>query len=473
MSVSLLFAALFAAATLDPCAPVERAAELDPATAAEYRAVGDAERAAGRRDTAIAAYRAALERDPEDAGSRTALEDLCRAQRRDGAFDRGSRLLRGGDCRAAIAPLDEARQRGDRHAALLEGICLYELREDDRAASLLREAEADPAHRDSARFFLGLVALRAGAAADAIALLDAAAADRRLAPLAIELSRAASRQGRLVLSALAESAWDSNADLRPDGAPAKGSGSADGVAALTASAFLAPLGDRGPYVRASASMRDQLRLDALDLRAGGAGAGWQLSSARWRGRVEYAYDYRDLDGAPYLSAHGATGVARVDLSRSASVGARYSARVESFLTDAAGDYSGVRQAGEADFTVDLGRRWLATAAWRVGRDDARADSLRWWEHGPRLALRRALPPLARLSLEAAWTWREYDAEDPALRATRADEYADASALLELDVAPRWTLRLGAWGRRALSNLPDFRHAKIVPSVGLQYTLGLL
>ncbi len=469
MTVALLLAAAVTAATLDPCAPLEPSGAPDSATAMEYRSVGDAERAAGRRDSASAAYRAALSRDPGDAAARAGLAALCKGQR-DSAFYRGLGLLRGGECAAALPTFEEARLSGDRAAALLEGICLYQLEDDARATALLREAETDAGGQDSARFFLGLIALRDGRADDAAALLDSSAADRRLAPFAQELSRAARRQGKLVLSFMAESGWDSNVDLTPDGPPASSS-AADGTAEATAALSFAPLGESGPFARASASWREQLRLDEFDMHAVGASAGWQVGRGRRHALVEYGYDYRDLGGAPYLSAHRLLAEGRVDLAKTWSLGATYTARLESYLSTFS-DYSGLRHIGEIDVTADLGRQWTVSAAWRGGRDGTRLSSFSWWEQGPHLSVRKALAPRMRMGLEAAWTWRTYDAADVG-SPVRADTYADASALLELDLAERFTLRLAATAREASSNRPDFRYTKIVPTVALAYTFGLM
>jgi len=471
MTVALLLAAAVTAATLDPCAPLEPSAAVDSATAMEYRSVGDAERAAGRRDSASAAYRAALARDPGDAAARAGLAALCQEQR-NSAFHRGLQLLRGRECAAALPTFEEARLTGDRAAALLEGICRYQLEDDGRATALLREAETDAGGQDSARFFLGLIALRDGRAEEAAALLDSSAADRRLAPFAQELSRAARRQGKLVLSFMAESGWDSNVDLTPDGTPASSS-AADGTAEATAALSFAPLGESGPFARASASWREQLRLDDFDMHAVGASAGWQVGRGRRHALVEYGYDYRDLGGAPYLSAHRLLAEGRVDLAKTWSLGATYTGRLESYLTAAFSDYSGLRHAGEVDVTADLGRQWTVSAAWRGGRDSASSSWLSWWEQGPHLSVRKALAPRMRMGLEAAWTRRTYDTIDPDFKVVRADAYADASALLELDLAERFTLRLAATAREASSNVLYFRYTKIVPTVGLAYTLGLM
>lgn len=468
-----VLAALVLAAAPDPCAPVEPAATLDPSAAAEYRAVGEAERRAGNRDTAAVALQAALARDPADAGTRTALAALCREAKAGSAFDRGVRLMEAGDRRGAVAAFEEARAAGgDRSAALLEGICLYELGKDDRALPLLAEAERDPDHADAARFFRGLVALRGGRSDDAVALLQASAADRHLAPLALGLARLARRDGRLVLSVLAESGWDSNVDLTPDGAPGAGR-AGDGSAGLTALARYAPMGDTGPFVQATAHGRDQLTYNALDIAGLGAATGFQAGRGRQFLLAEYAYEYRELGGSPYLSANALLGEGRLAVGDRASAGLSWLARLESFRTAADVPYSGLHQLGEADLTLETGPRSLLTLAWRLGLDGARDPALSWWETGPRAALRFAASPRVRLGVEVGASVRTYRTVDLALGTARSDQYLDAAGLLEWDLADRWTLRLSATGRKAFSNVPDFAYTKVVPMVGLAYTISVL
>ena len=69
------------------------------------------------------------------------------------------------------------RSSGDASAALLEGICDYQLGEDTAAQPLLLHAESRPEHRDLARFYLGLIALRAGEARRASVLFEQASAN--------------------------------------------------------------------------------------------------------------------------------------------------------------------------------------------------------------------------------------------------------------------------------------------------------
>ncbi len=471
---ALTLALVMAVRADDPCAAVAAPGGTpDPAAAAEYRAVGDAERAAGSRDTAAAAYRAALARDPSDGHSRDALAELCSEQSRAGAFERGLERMRAGDRAGAVSSFEEARaERHDPSASLLEGICLYEMGEDDRARPLLEEAAGDPAHRDTARFFLGLVALHAGRSGEATALLEASAADRRLAPIAMDLARMSRRDGRIVLSVLADGGFDSNADLTPDeGAKPVAAGDASG--SFTALGLIAPFGDTGPFVRGSAVMRGQVRYDALDLRGGGIAAGWQGGRAGRYLLGELGWEGRELGGKPYLSAERLLGAARLDLGSGASAGLTYFARLESFSPVEDQGYSGLRHFAEADASFALDARSKATLAWHGALDAARDRSLAWTEQGPRVSLRLAVGRDDWLGLDGAFTWREYDEIDRALSVRRSDRYVDLAAFLEREIGERWTLRGSLAVRKALSNVPEFRYTKVVPMVGLAWTVGIL
>ena len=466
---TLLLGALLAQSVPDPCAPVPALAA-DRRSAAAYQAIGDEERAAGRRDAAVAAYRAALARDPLNPGARAALSGLCVAQARDRALTRGLELFRAGRCDEAVEPLEAARRQGDRAAALLEGICRYRAGDDEQAAEAFREAAQDPGNRSSAELFLGLVALRRGRPAEAVPLLDAAAADPLLAPVARNLSWDLQRQGRVVVSLLAEGGYDSNTNLAP-GADFAPSGAGDGFWGGAAVISAAPWGESGAYARAAATWRNQFTMSDLDLLGAGAAAGFQLGRARRHVLVEAGYDARRLGGKPYLSAPRFLGEGRLDLGDRWSTGAWYAARWETFDAGQE-DYSGLRQSGQADVTGELWGTVLLTAAWQGALDGARMDALAFREHGPLLAAAIPLGERTRLTAGAAWTWREYDAVDPDLEVQRADRYADLAGGLELDVAPRWTVHLLVAARQAYSNVPEFRYARVVSTLGVSWTMGI-
>ena len=467
--------ALGLGAGVDACAPVDPAPRPDAAAAAEYRAVGEGERRAGVKDAAAAAYRSALALDPGDAAARSALSALCVEQRSASAFERGVRLMDAGHRAGAIEAFEEARAGGeDPSAALLEGICLYEEGDDGRARPLLLAADRDVGTRDSARFFLGLIALREGRSREAAALLEASAADRHLGPLALGLARDARRDGRLVLSMLLEGGYDSNVDLTPDGTRGAAN-TGDEALGATAVVRATPFGASGPYARLTGDLRQQAQYTPLDLLGGGIAGGWQAGHGGRFVLAEYGYEYRAMGGAPYLSAQRVVAGGRLALvpSGALSAGAVWSARWERFLAAVDAGYSGLRQVAEADLALEPTRRFTARVAWHVGRDAANDPALAWWETGPRAAVRLEVTRDLRLGCEAAWWRRTYDAVDPSLGVRRADDLLDISALLEWDVAAEWTIRASLLGRRAFSNVAAFEYTKVVPMIGLAYTVGLL
>jgi tetratricopeptide (TPR) repeat protein len=464
--VLLLAAALLAAA--DPCAPVVARAE-DPAAASEYRAVGEAERARGDLETAAAAFRTAAALDAQDGGSRQALRALCAAG--PGApepFAEGLRLLEADDARGAAAAFRSARERAgaDPSAALLEGICRYELGEDAEAASLLREAEQAPAHRAAARLYLGMLALRAGAGSQAAALFDSAGASPSLARMAADLARLARREGRLVLSVLAESGWDSNVPLVASDLPGDRE---DGAWALTAGALWRPRGSFGPYLRANGSLHQQFTLDAYDFGAVDGAAGWQVRAGRLGLLAEYDYGYRMLGGDPFLSSHRLLASASLPIGR-AVASLLWFTRFDGY-SGAYQPFSGVVHRTEAKVSFPLGERALLALAYGGGRDLADAGYLSFLEHGPRAELRLALAPRVRLGVELAATFRAYDAADPAFGTARHETYLDGAALAEVDLTERLSLRAALQARRASSSVSALEYDKVVPTLGMSWTAG--
>jgi hypothetical protein len=469
---SLLALAL---ATIDPCsAPPPVGDPGDVSAAAVYRDVGDAERAAGALDTAAHAYRRALEADPADGGARAALSAVCAERAKRGArvedpFLDGVSRMEAGDCRGAAALFAQARARAeDASAALLEGICRYDLGED-AAERLLVTAESAPEHRDTARLYLGLLALRRGATTDAAARFESVSGNAALAPLAADLARAARRDGRLVLAVTAESGWDSNVNLGP-GLPAGPEAESDAVVALAASALWRPRGQQGPYLRAAGSLREQTQLGAYDLGGADAAAGWQWVGRRAWLVAEYDFGYRSLAGDSFLAAHRALASGAVGLGRWA-MGAVAFARHD----DYAGVYdpfTGWIAGGELRATRALASRVRVTAAYGIARVGARTSILTHVEQGPRVELRVDVSRAVRLAAAAAWSVRSYDAFDAVLAARRSDTYLDASLLGEWDLATRWTARLTLAARRADSNVSAFDYSKLAPTVGISYVLGL-
>jgi hypothetical protein len=134
-------------------------------------------------------------------------------------------------------------------------------------------------------------------------------------------------------------------------------------------------------------------------------------------------------------------------------------------------YSGVRHAAEVNAVLAAGQQVL-TLAWRVGRDVTRDPTLSWWDQGPRVALRFHAARAARLGLDAGLAWRRYDEIEPTVGTRRSDVVVDVAALAEVDVGDRWTVRATVALRREASTIPEFTYVKVVPMIGVGYTIGL-
>ncbi len=351
--------------------------------------------------------------------------------------------------------------------ALLEGICHVELGEDALAEPLLRQAETSAEQREAARLFLGILRLRSGDAAGAAALFDAAAGAPGFSRTAADLGRLARRDGKLVLSLLADAAWDSNVTLAPlDGSPGPGSDAAAGIAAA---ALWRPLGPSGPYARASGSLQRQLELGDYDFTALDAAAGWQHQARSLSLAAEYDLASRTLGGEAYLTAHRL--LASLVLGRRTTLAAIYSARLEDYAGEF-GDFSGVVHRGELRMGLPLGTRARLGLSYLAARDLADADDLSYLEHGPRADLWVVAAPRLRLGLEGGATLRRHDRADPTLGVVRDDVVADALAVAELDLGAHLTARLAVQARRAYSSSSSWEYSKLVPSLSLLWVTGL-
>src|SRR6266478_5547767 len=103
-------------------------------------------------------------------------------------------------------------------------------------------------------------------------------------------------------------------------------------------------------------------------------------------------------------------------------------------------------------------------------DDA---TLKYLGHGPRAFARFAATPRLWFVFDGGVLRRQYDNQDPAFAATRADTYLDGGAAAELDLADRWTGRFWVAARRAFSNLPDFAYTELSAGLTLTLMAGLL
>ena len=458
-----------ALAAVDPCAPVELGASAYPGASSAYRAVADAEAAAGARDTAILAYRSAAALDPADRASRAALDRYCKTGPDPDRFQEGLVKMDAGDLRGAIADFRAARERSeDPSFALLEGICRYELGEDRDAEPLLRAAGRSPENADLARFYLGLLALRKGAVSEAASFFDAASASAAIAPFSSDLARLARAEGPWAFTLTASSGYDSNVNLAPPGAPP--AREADGLYALGATGLVRPWGSDGPYLRGQGLLSQQFRLAAFDVAGGDLAGGWQLQGGRWSALGEYDFAYRTFGGSPFVSFHRLLASASFVVADGVTLGGAYFARFESYA-DGFSPFSGTVQAFEARTSFPIGSRARLALAYGLVSDAARLSILSYVEHGPRAELRVVTAGGVRLGIDVAATFRAYDVYDPALRAQRSDTYFDAAALVEWQLTGGWAGQVALRGRRALSDVPGFGYAKLVPVMGLAYTFS--
>ena len=466
-------AAALSTAPPDACAPVAPAPQADPVAAAVYRRVADEERSSGGTDTATTAYRSALSLDPGDEHSRAALAELCAAARGGGTagdFEQGLALMKGGEVRRAAEAFERVLARGpDSSAALLAGVCRYQLGEYGLAAAHLRSAEADPAHAALARYYLGLTALAEGAPREAAALLDSAASGPDVAALATDLARNAWRRQRLVLSASTDVVWDSNATLAPGGTPL--ASASDGAFDLAAGGLFRPAGESGPYLRASALLHEQLTVHSLDMLRGSGGAGWQFGRLGSALVVGYDYDYRALDGAPYLSA-SRLGVSGWTSAGPVVLAGSYFARWEDYLSTTFDPFDGVVQHAEAKASLGVGRTAWLTLGYGVSADSVRVQDLSWVEHGPAGILRWLPGPRWRLVVAAGATFRDYQAVAPALGVRREDAYLDGAVLAEYDLGLEWTLWLSLDMRKAFSNVDQYAYTRFAPMAGVSFVTGM-
>jgi tetratricopeptide (TPR) repeat protein len=428
VSPGLLVAALLAETGL--CGPVTPEATRDPAAAAPYVEVAEAEQAAGNRETALVAWREVLRKDPRHARAREALEALCR---------------------------EEPASPGA--AALLSGLSLFERGEDAAAEVAFREALAEPELVDTASFFLGLMTLREGRTSEAEAFFDAAAAssDEGLARHARELRVRAAREGRVALSVRLGGEYDSNVDLAPDGTRRQ-AGSADGVGTGLVELRLRPWGQRGPYARVSGHHRGHLSYRDFDLAGAGGALGWAHVGPALQLSTEYGFDFLALGGTPYLLAH------RLEASASG--------RREDFREAAYAGYAGWRTTARLDAEWSPVESLTLSAGWYGGHLRAYDLAHGFLEQGPRVGLRLRPSPGVRVLGELGYTARGYRNFDNPLGARREDGYLDASAVVEWDVAEHWSFQASAGWRGASSNVEELSYGRFVGGLGLVWSRGV-
>lgn len=463
MSSAVLLMLLLSAA--DRCDPGPARDPADPAAAEVYLAVGEEELARGAWEAARIAFGEARRADPENAKARAAWLSVCRGPPEDG-FTAGLRQMRAGDCAAAIQSFAAARAVApDPAAALLQGICHYELREDRLARAALQEAHGEPELRAQAQLYLGLLAAREGHAREAGALLEplTGSNDPALSTAAYEALRRANEDARLLVTGALQVEADSNPYIVPD----RIGRFADEAGAATLGLVFRPLGASGPYARAHGLYRNQLATDVFDTFALGAGAGWQLLGPTHRLFAEGGVDRMTLGNSPYLLAWRGELGAGWSASQYSLLGS-YQFRSEEVSLAGLEGYSGVTHAA-----VLWGQRAAGNAVWSLGYSVYRSDTvdpvLEHVEHGPRVQLRLRAWDRGRLRFEGAWLWRPYDHFDPLLGTRRDDTLLDLVGSLEISVNQAMELRFDVRMQRSQSTVDSFDYTRVLGGVALSFT----
>jgi len=463
--------ALLLSAAVDPCAPVTPVAGGSASLAEAYRRVGDDEKARGALDTAAEAYRRALEQDPSNARAREALQALCRAPSFD-AFQEGVRRMRAGELDAALSAFAAVRAAGPSPPAdLLSGICLYRKGDFDSAVPLLRSAEADPSLRDSARLYLGMVALREGEGARATRLLEELNRNPALGGVAMELSRLANLESRLLFSVLGEVGYDSNGAVAPDGTVVPAGGS-DAIFGLSALGLFRPTGPAGFFLRATLQLAERARFDQFNFAGAGASLGWRWGPSVPTLALEAGTDYQVLGGQPYLWLHHLLVSGLLTLGP-VTFGASYALQYQYFRLDPLGDQNGLLQLGEVSGSVPVGPWLVASLGFRVGFDSAQVPPLSYFQHGPRIDLQ--LLPLYwfRVGLRGALWWRSYSAVDPSFGFARSDTTVDVLTWVEFVLGTEWTIRVAGGMFRSSSNVEELNYTSWTLTAGVSWTVGIL
>jgi Tfp pilus assembly protein PilF len=435
------------------CALPPQADPLDPAAAQAYLAVAQEELASGETQSALDALRKALQHAPGDEALRTQFQTLCAQVPSPVTFDEGMRLYQEGEYGRAATVFAQARARSpSAELSMMEGICRYELRDDEAARRLLRQALGSPDTADSARLFLGLLALRRGDGTSAAANFNVVS-DRTDSPLrteALSLLRIARQSGRLVLTVLAQGGYDSNSDLLPDGASSLPVTSGSPAVDVSVAMLIRPEGESGPYARVIGTLRKDLLPATFEQASVLAGAGWQQGPNARHIAASYDFELNESGGELFFLSHRLGLMGRYS-EGALGVGLGASSRWVSYRLPGFEPWSALRLEPLVEGRVRLGRHLVRLSA-RYTRALARESAYSFHAPGVELAGILDFTPL-RFLLEPMFETRSYDAVDPNLGVARAETTVGATAGIEWDLGDRWTAQAAFSLRHTLANAP--------------------
>jgi len=359
----------------------------------------------------------------------------------------------------------------DSAAALLGGICRYELGQPEAARRLLTAATSDPTHRHSADFFLGLIALDGGRREDARRLFSEAkgASSLEISRSAADLARVAAREGRLSVQGALESRYDSNLNLAlaPDGR-SFASPVPDLGGAATGDLLLRPFGETGPFAGVSGKLSRQLTQSSFDSGGGGARAGVRLGPDRLNATATYRISYELLGPDPFLFEQEGRATGRAALGRF-TLRASYRYAAQSYLHTAVAGYSGAFQEALAGAEWRAGNGISLELSYLADRRDARDPSLAAFEHGPSPTLRLRLSSEVELKLDGAFAWRWYDSDPAGV----LDQVIGGNATLSVELGDQVTMRAYLTGTRVLSSTAVRAYGAVSGGIGFTYSAALL
>lgn len=450
---------------MGPCDPIDRVAP-DPALASVYAKVAREEERHGAHEASVAAWRMAAQLEPPGGPAEQALRRGCTA------FERGQDLFNRRDCPHAL-PLLRAARGGpdDAEAALLEGICAWELADDAGAIAALGVARGDPQLLPTAELFLGLLSLRQGDSRAALAQMRSAARSdsEALRSTAAQLIRLADRKDRLVVEAAVEGGYDSNA-LAVAFATVLPGGADDGFVAATAGVTFRPLADSGPFLLVGGGYRKQALFSQSDVGLGTGTLGWEVELGRVRASLDYGLDFVSLGAAPWLLRQRGT-VRALAVFGPTILSGEYSLRHEALWAESVKADSGLRHAARLSASLLFANQVLELSAVFTRALGTTADRSSIEAGGE---LRWLLRPSARVDLEAALgaRWRGFDAIDPDLLVMRREVQLDARLGANLALNQNLSLFIALEGRRVSSSVGALTYTRLEASAGLRFSMGV-
>ena len=448
-----------------PCGPVTPAPSADPALAAVYLEEGQSELARSNFEAAAVALSLALSFDGSLEGAPALRQRACLSLG-ERSLEKVDALMDAGRWADALAALSSLPLAPPAARALLEGVCLFQLGDDDASKEALGRAVKDPAHEADARVLLSLIALRRGSARAAEEQLRALEhGGRELGGSLSSLLRQASRGGALIARASVFGGVDSNPALAPMG----GEGPPSGLIGFTGLVQLAPWGAVSPYARLAAGGREYPGLSVLRTFIGVGTLGMQLGRGGDRIAVDYSLDGVLFGIAPYAVTHGPRVEGSLQLGP-VLVFAEWMLRFERFLPVDAQIFSGLRQDAALGATAALPAGFSVEAAWDVVRDVAQSRELSLLEHGPRMSVGWTRGRV-RAAAGATLDWRSYDAFDPDLGVQRADVRVRPSVRVEVDLTQWLSVFVAGDASVVESNAEAVRSVRFAGTGGVQLWAG--